>query len=87
MYGGVLVKNLKIREGEMQRAKQMEGRLVMCLGNAPLGLGLEKAIYLYLFFFLSVGLDEPVRFGSVRFNRFQIFKTETKPNWIFFVIF
>jgi len=64
--GGVLVKNLKIREGEMQRAKQMEGRLVMCLGNAPLGLGLEKAIYLYLFFFLSVGLDEPVRFSSVQ---------------------
>jgi len=49
--GGLLVNNLKIREGEMQRAKQMEGRLVMCLGNAPLGLGLEKAIYLYLCFF------------------------------------
>jgi len=49
--GGLLAKNLKIREGEMQRAKQMEARLVMCLGNTPLGLGLEKAIYLYLFFF------------------------------------
>jgi hypothetical protein len=35
----------------------------MCLGNAPLGLGLEKAIYLYLFYFLSVGLVEPVRFN------------------------
>jgi hypothetical protein len=51
--GGLLAKNLKIREGEMQRAKQMEGWLVMCLGNAPLGLGLEKAIYLYLFFFFK----------------------------------
>ena len=30
----------------------MEGRLVMCSGNALLGLGLEKAMYLYLFFFL-----------------------------------
>jgi len=60
----------------MQRAKQMEGRLVMYLGNAPLGLGLEKTIYLYLFYFLSVGLVEPVRF-----NRFQTFKTE--PNRIF----
>ena len=49
---GLLVKNLKIREGEMQRVKQMEGRLVMCSGNALLGLGLEKAMYLYLFFFL-----------------------------------
>jgi len=54
----------------------MEGRLVMYLGNAPLGLGLEKTIYLYMFYFLSVGLVEPVRF-----NRFQTFETE--PNRIF----
>ena len=42
--------------------------------------------YLYLFF-LSVGLGEPVWFGSVRFNRFQTLKTETEPNRIFFVVF
>ena len=35
--------------------------------NATLGLGLKKhPINLYLFFFLSVGLVEPVRFGSVQ---------------------
>ena len=35
--------------------------------SLTLGLGLEKASYLYVFI-LSVGLVEPVRFGSIGFK-------------------
>jgi hypothetical protein len=49
------------RRGEMQRAKGW-GQL-----NATLGLGLENIIFI-LAFFLSVGLVEPVRFGSIGFR-------------------
>jgi len=61
------------RRGEMQRAKGW-GQL-----NATLGLGLENIIFI-LAFFLSVGLVEPVRFGSIGFRLW-------KPNREFFVIF
>jgi hypothetical protein len=46
-----------------------------------LGLGLEKTYYLY-FFFLSVGLVEPVRF-----NQFQTLETEIESNRNFFCDF
>jgi hypothetical protein len=51
-----------------------------------LGLGLRKFVFILVFFF-KCWLIEPVRFGLVRFNRFQILETETEPNRNFFVIF
>ena len=52
--------------GENERCieKKGEGRLEN-EQSLTLGLGLEKASYLYVFF-LSAGLVEPVRFGSVQ---------------------
>jgi hypothetical protein len=55
--------------------------------NGDLNLGLENMLFILFFFFSRASLVEPGRFGSVRFNRFQTLKTETKPNRKYFVIF
>jgi len=47
-------------------------------------LGLENIVFIGGFFSSAGWLN---RFGSVRFNRFQILETETEPNRNFFVIF
>jgi hypothetical protein len=65
----------KNQRGEMYRAKGEGVRL-----NVTLGLGLEKTSYLYLLFFLSADLVEPVRFGSAQSN-------SNFENRNFFVIF
>jgi len=52
--------------------EQREGGL-----NATLGLGLEKTSYLYLLFFLSAGLVEPVPFDLVQ--SVLDFGNETEP--------
>ena len=54
--------------GENERCieKKGEGRLEN-EQSLTLGLGLEKASHLYVFF-LSVGLVKPVRFGSIGFK-------------------
>ena len=41
--------------------------------------------YIYTCFFFKCWLVEPVRFGSVRFNRFKTLETETEPE--IFLIF
>jgi len=40
--------------------------------------------YIYTCFFFKCWLVEPVRFGSVQFNRFQTLETETEPEFFLF---
>ena len=71
----------RVKGGERCREQREGGRRL----NATLGLGLEKTSYLYLLFFLSAGLVEPVRFGYVQ--SVSDFENETEPNRNFFVFF
>ena len=58
---------LRSREGENREMQRVKGGATagFVFRNAALGLRLKKTSYLYLFF-LSAGLVESVRFGSVQ---------------------